>query len=142
MQFERDEPSVESKDRKERIRARRARIREKMEIKGSDSQGGVGVLKRKETEKTQVLKGKAQIHDSKRSLRKLLEEGDEDVTRVMFRPFDMSGKLLIYFANRFEWKGMIEKIRGEWVKKLVDLNDEKKICLKQKAVQGEMQRYQ
>jgi hypothetical protein len=86
MQFERDEPSVESKDRKERIRARRARIREKMEIKGSDSQGGVGVLKRKETEKTQVLKGKAQIHDSKRSLRKLLEEGDGDVTRVMFRP--------------------------------------------------------
>ena len=32
MQFDRDEPSVDSKDREERIRARRARIHEKMEI--------------------------------------------------------------------------------------------------------------
>jgi hypothetical protein len=84
MQFDRDEPSVDSKDREERIRARRARIHEKMDIKGTDVQGGIAinVQKRKEIERNQVLKGKAQIHNSKRLLRKLLEEGDEDVTRV------------------------------------------------------------
>ena len=86
MQFDRDEPSVDSKDREERIRARRARIHEKMETKGTDIQGGISnnLQKRKETERNQVLKGKAQIQDSKRLLRKLLEEGDEDVTRVIY----------------------------------------------------------
>ena len=84
MQFDKDEPRVDSKDREERIRARRARIHEKMEIKGTDVQGGIAinVQKRKEIERNQVLKGKAQIHDSKRLLRKQLEEGDEDVTKV------------------------------------------------------------
>jgi hypothetical protein len=86
MQFEKVEPSVDSNDREERIRARRARIREKLDTKGIDLKGGItmNVQKKKEIERNQVLKGKAQIHDSKRLLRKLLEEGDEDVTRVSY----------------------------------------------------------
>ena len=84
MQFDKVGPSVDSKDREERIRARRARIHEQLDTKGTDLQGGItmNVQKKKEIERNQVLKGKAQIHDSKRLLRKLLEEGDEDVTRV------------------------------------------------------------
>jgi len=86
MQFDlRDEPFMDSKDREreERIRLRRARINEKSSSKGTDTQGGNATnTQRKETDKAFVLKGKAQIHDSKRVLKKLLEEGDDDVTRV------------------------------------------------------------
>jgi dynein regulatory complex protein 1 len=42
----------------------------------------VNVQKKKEIDKKEVLKGKAQITDSRRKLRQLLEVGDEDVTRV------------------------------------------------------------
>mmetsp|Transcript_15177 Transcript_15177/g.29993 ORF Transcript_15177/g.29993 Transcript_15177/m.29993 type:complete len:663 (-) Transcript_15177:23-2011(-) len=79
----RDEPSVDSKDREERIRARRSRIHEKLAAKESGEAGAtVNVQKKKEIDKKEVLKGKSQIQDSRRKLRQLLETGDEDVTRV------------------------------------------------------------
>jgi len=78
------EASVDSKDREERIRARRARIQDKLAAKESGEAGtGHGnVQKKKETDRREVLKGKAQIQESGRKLRQLLEVGDEDVTRV------------------------------------------------------------
>ncbi|KAJ1477279.1 sperm tail-domain-containing protein [Baffinella frigidus] len=77
------EPSVDSKDREERIRARRLRITEKIQAKESGEAGtSVNVQKKKETDRKEVVKGKEQIAESRRKLRLLLEEGDEDVTKV------------------------------------------------------------
>eukprot|EP00802_Teleaulax_amphioxeia_P007750 Tamp_07758.p1 GENE.Tamp_07758~~Tamp_07758.p1 ORF type:complete len:602 (-),score=252.65 Tamp_07758:636-2417(-) len=81
--METQEASVDSKDREERIRARRARIQDKLAAKESGEAGpGINVQKKKETDRREVLKGKAQIQDSGRKLRQLLEIGDEEVTRV------------------------------------------------------------
>lgn len=79
-----NEPSVDSDKREERIQARRARIHEKLAAKESGEAGATvgGGQKRKETDKKEVLKGKAQIQEARRKLRQLLENGDEDVTRV------------------------------------------------------------
>ena len=77
------EPSVDSKDREERVRARRLRITEKIQAKESGEAGtSVNVQKKKETDRKEVVKGKEQIAESRRKLRLLLEEGDEDVTKV------------------------------------------------------------
>jgi dynein regulatory complex protein 1 len=77
------EPSVDSKDREERIRARRLRIQEKLAAKESGEAGtSVNVQKKKEIDRKEMVKGKEQVQDSRRKLRILLEEGDEDVTRV------------------------------------------------------------
>ena len=81
--METKEASVDSKDRQERIMARRARIEDKLAAKESGKAGtSVNVQKKKETDRREVLKGKSQIQESGRKLRQLLEVGDEEITRV------------------------------------------------------------
>jgi dynein regulatory complex protein 1 len=81
--MESNEASVDSKDREQRILARRARIQEKLAAKESGEAGtSVNVHKKKETDRRDVLKGKQQIQESGRKLRHLLEIGDEHVTKV------------------------------------------------------------
>eukprot|EP00960_Hanusia_phi_P007854 224829-Hanusia_phi.AAC.1 len=77
------EPSTDSKDRQERIKARRARIQEKIAAKQTGSSDAKSkVQKKKEVDKREVVKGKGQVAGSKRRMHGLLEQGDEAVTRV------------------------------------------------------------
>ncbi len=58
MHFDKDQPSVDFKDWQECIRARRASIHEKLDIKETNVQGGIAInmQKGKEIERNQVFK--------------------------------------------------------------------------------------
>jgi len=99
--METTEASVDSKDREERIHARRARITDKLAAKESGEAGAsVNVGKKKETDRREVLKGKSQIQESGRKLRHLLEFGDEEVTHVRVEGDDRENQRRINEESR------------------------------------------
>eukprot|EP00736_Rhodelphis_marinus_P014422 Rmarinus@m.9693 len=77
------EPSTMSHEREERIAARRARIaRNREKTLGDDGEGGDRGRKRAEQDKTEFVKAKSQIGDSKQRLEKIKAAGVENVTSI------------------------------------------------------------